>query len=238
VIFVDPTTFFSGNPSLQPAISNTFKYDINYKSYVLSFQYTDEDSSIAQFQERYDEVNDRLIFEASNLDYTKTFSVTLGFPLKISDWWRMQNNFTYINQKLRAFYNDEPLEAKLGNFTLNTSNSFKFSDTFTGEITAFYTSEGLFGTAKYDAFYQVNIGLQKKFSDKWGSLRFSINDIFDSFEFAGGTNIPEENLITRNLFDFSVPTFALTYSRNFGNSKLKSARQRAIGSEEERQRVN
>jgi len=82
------------------------------------------------------------------------------------------------------------------------------------------------------------MGLQKKFSDRWGSLRFSINDIFDSFKFIGGTNIPEENLLTRNLFDFSTPTYMLTYTRNFGNNSLKSARQRDTGSEEERRRVN
>jgi bisphosphoglycerate-dependent phosphoglycerate mutase len=66
VIFVDPKTFLSGNANLQPSISNSYKYDINYKSYILSFQYTHEDSSISQFQERIDEANDRLILEASN----------------------------------------------------------------------------------------------------------------------------------------------------------------------------
>ncbi|MDB4304175.1 TonB-dependent receptor family protein, partial [Desulfosarcina sp.] len=238
VILVGPSTFFSGNAGLQPAISNTFKYDINYKSYIFSFQYTDQDSSIARFQEYYDEENDRLIFEASNLDYTKTFSITLGIPIKIANWWRTQSNITYIDQKVRGFYNDDPIEAQLGNYSINMTNSFKFSDTFSGELSAFYTSEGLFGTSKYDAWYRVNMGLQKKFSDKWGSLRFSVNDIFDSFEFTGGTNIPEENLLTRNLFDFSTPTYMLTYTRNFGNSSLKSARERNTGSEEERQRVN
>ncbi len=68
VIFFDPNTFLSGNASLQPAISNAFKFDVNYKSYFLSFQYTNEDSSIANFQERIDTDTGRLIFEAANLD--------------------------------------------------------------------------------------------------------------------------------------------------------------------------
>ncbi len=69
-------------------------------------------------------------------------------------------------------------------------------------------------------------------------VRFNINDIFDSFEYNGGTNIPEENLNTDNTFDFSNRTFLLTYTRNFGNKKLKSARSRQTGAEEERKRVN
>ena len=58
-------------------------------------QYTHEDSSIAYFQPTYDEVNDRVIMRSENLDYTKTFSATLGLPLKISGWWRTQNNLIY-----------------------------------------------------------------------------------------------------------------------------------------------
>ena len=54
VIFLEPNTFISGNASLQPAISQTYKFDINFKSYFLSFGYTDQEASIANFQERID----------------------------------------------------------------------------------------------------------------------------------------------------------------------------------------
>ena len=238
IIFFDPNTFLSGNASLQPAISNSIKYAVNYKSYFLSLQYTNEDSSIANFQEYIDEETGRLIFEASNLDYTKTFSTTFGFPLKISDWWKTQNNLTFVKQKVRAFYNEEPIELSLGIFSANSTHSFKISDSFSTEVSGFYNGPGFFGTAKYDEVFGVNIGFQQKFSDKWGTLKFSVNDVLDSIEFAGGTDLPEQNIKTRNLFDFSNRTFTLTYSRNFGNQKLKSKRNRETGSEEERRRVN
>ena len=86
--------------------------------------------------------------------------------------------------------------------------------------------------------YHLNVGFEKKFGDKWGNLKFSINDIFDSFEFNGGTDLPEQNIKTRNLFDLSNRTFLISYSRNFGNKKLKSSRNRKTGAEEERKRVN
>lgn len=238
VIFFDPNTFLSGNASLQPSISNAFKFDINYKSYFLSFQYTNEDSSIANFQERIDETTGRLIFEAANLDYTKTFGVTLGLPIKITNWWRTQNNITFIKQRVRTFYNDEPIELNLGNFSANSTHSFKISDSFSSELSVFYNGPSFFGSAKYDEVYGINLGLQKQFSDKWGTLKFSINDILDSIEFNGGTDLPEQNIKTNNTFDFFNRTFLLTYSRNFGNNKLKSSRNRETGSEEERRRVN
>ena len=238
VIFFEPNTFLSGNASLQPAISNSFKYDINFKNYFLSFQYTDEDSSIANFQERIDPETGRLIFEAANLDYTRTFSVIAGIPVKLTEFWRTQTNLSYVRQSVRSFYLGNPMEQSLGIFSGNTTHSFKISDTFSAELSAFYNGPGFFGNAMYDEFYGVNFGIQKKFSDKWGTLKFSINDLMDSLEFNGGTNIPEQNIMTSNTFDFNNRTFTLTYTRNFGNSELRSARNRETGAEEERRRVN
>jgi Outer membrane protein beta-barrel family/Carboxypeptidase regulatory-like domain len=238
VIFFEPNTFLSGNASIQPAISNTVKMDFNYKSYFLSFQYTDEDSTIANFQETIDEETGRLVFEADNLDYTRTFSIITGFPLKIADWWRTQNNVTYVRQKVSSFYKDEIVKLELGIFSANSSHSFKITDSFSAELSGFYNGPGFFGNATYDAFYGVNAGLQQNFGEKWGTLKFSVNDLLDSLEFNGGTDLPEQNIRTRNTFDFSNRTFKLTYTRNFGNKDLKSARNRETGAEEERRRVN
>ena len=238
VIFLDPNTFISGNASLQPSISNAFKFDINYKSYFLSLQYTNEDSSIANFQERIDEATGRLIFEAANLDYTRTYGITLGLPIKITNWWRTQNNFTFNKQQVRTFYNDEIVNLSLGNFSANSAQSFKISDSFSAELSGFYNGPSFNGSAKYSEVYGINMGLQKQFNDDWGTLTFSINDILDSVEYNGGTNLPEQNIQTNNTFDFSNRTFLITYSRNFGNSKLKSSRNREAGSAEEQRRVN
>jgi outer membrane receptor for ferrienterochelin and colicin len=238
VIFFEPNTFLSGNAGLQPAISNTVKFDTNFKNYFLSFQYTNEDATIANFQERIDPDTGRLIFEAANLDYTRTFSIITGIPIKLAPWWRTQTNLTYVRQEVRSFYQGEPIEQELGIFSANSTHSFKISDSFTAELSGFYNGPGFFGNARYDEFYAINLGFQKKFSDKWGTLKFSVNDIFDSLEFNGGTDLPEQNILTRNLFDFSNRTFTLTYTRNFGNKELRSARNRETGSEEERRRVN
>ncbi len=238
VIFFDPNTFFAGNPAIQPAISNAFKIGTNYKSFILSLQYTLENGTIARFQERFDEENERLIFIADNLDEVNTFSLTLGLPFKITDWWKTQNTLIFLNTKILNTINESQYEQKLNSFNINSTQSFNIADNLTAELNFNYNSPQLFGSLKIESTYFLNIGIQKKFGDKWGTLRFNINDIFDSFEYNGGTNIPEENLNTDNTFDFSNRTFLLTYTRNFGNKKLKSARSRQTGAEEERKRVN
>lgn len=238
VIFFDPNTFITGNAALQPAISNTFKFDLNYQSYFLSFQYTDEEDSIARFQESIDSETGRLIFETSNLDYTRTFSIVTGVPIKITNWWRTQNNLSFIHQEISSVYDDEPIILSIDSFSANSTHSFKIDESLSSELSGFYQSAGFFGRAKREGFYGINIGVQKKFSDKWGTLKFSINDLMDSIEWRTGTDLPDENFKTQNTFDFSNRTFILTYTRNFGNKDVRSSRDRKTGAEEERQRVN
>jgi len=238
VILLDPNTFISGNPALQPAISNSIKYDLNYKSYLFSLQYTNQDDSIVRFQEYLDEDTGRLIFQSENLDFTKTFSITFGFPINVTDWWRMQYNFIFVGQNIGAFYDDEPVELSIGYVQANTTQSFTFLDHYTTELTAFYKSQSYSGIAKVEAVYSLNFGIQRKFGEKWGTLRFSIDNFLDSYKWVMGTDLPDQNIKTNNEFKFSGRTFKLTYSRSFGNNKLKSSRKRKTGAEEERNRAN
>jgi hypothetical protein len=238
VIFFDPTTFFAGNPAIQAAISNSIKFDINYKSLILSAQYSIEDESISRFQPQFDEVNDRLIYKAINIDKTKVFAITLGLPVTVTNWWKIQNNLIFLNSKVEDNIDGLPLIFKQNSFNFNNSQSFTLAKNLTSEIAINYFGRRLSGTSKAEAAFGMNIGIQKKFSDKWGTLSLSINDLWDSFKFKRITDIPEQNLNATFAADFSNRTVSLTYSRNFGNRDLKSTRDRETGAEEERRRVN
>ncbi|WP_276165373.1 TonB-dependent receptor domain-containing protein [Zobellia alginiliquefaciens] len=241
VIFVDPTTFFAGNPAVQPAISNAVKFDVNYQSLIVSTQYSVEDGTISRFQSRFDEMSERLIFGASNLDETKIFSLTLGLPVTLTNWWKIQNNFTYLNTKIGNTLEGTKFKFEQNTFNINHTQSFTMAKNLTSEFNINYNSPSIIsftGTAVLEEFYGLNIGIQKKFGERGGTLAFKVNDVLDSMKYTVKTDIPEQNLNTTNTFDFFNRTFLLTYSNSFGNRKLKSARQRGTGSEEERQRVN
>lgn len=237
VILFDPNTFISGNSALQPAITNTFKYDINYKSIFFSLQYSHQDSSIAQFQERYDEENHRLIFESANLDFTKTFTSSLGMAITVFPWWRMRNNVSYLYQQIRTNTYATPLTLAINSYQANSTQSFTLSKVLSAEAVTFINGPSFFGSAVYKSAYAVNLGLQYRFKNN-AVLRFNVNDLFDSFEWRGGTTVKGEGLETENLLDFQNRTFVITYSSTFGNREVKAARKRVREADEERSRVN
>ena len=237
VIFFDPNTFFAGNPAIQPSISNTFGLGMNYKSYVISAQYTREEGTISRVAE-FDEELERVVFIAENFDNVNTFSLTFGIPFRITNWWKTQNTFILVNRYVKRETEESVLETNQFSYSFNHTSSFNLADTWTGEINFNYFSERVFGPNTVSPNYGVNIGVQKKFDDKWGTLRFNINDLFDSFIFDIEAKIQDQNVTTNNNLDFSNRTFLLTYTRRFGNKKLESSRSRKTGAEEERRRVN
>ncbi len=238
VIFMDPNTFFSGNSALQPSISDNFKVDYRFKTTLFSLQYTHEDDAIARFQNRVIPETNKQLIAAENMENRKTLSFMIALPVYLTDWWEMQNNIMGTWQEVNTFYDDDPIQVRQKNAALNSFQTFKLKNNFSMEISGFYRSPTLFGVMKMEPMWAVNFGLQKQLKNDKGSLKFSVDDIFNSLEWDGSTNLPEQNLVTSGVYDFSQRTFRLSYSRNFGNKKLKGARNRATGSQDEQQRVN
>ena len=108
---------------------------------------------------------------------------------------------------------------------------------YTAVFSGFYQTRSLRGNIKFEPVGILNSGIQKKFKN--GSrLAFNVSDVFNSLEYIGITNIPEENIYIKRLFDFSQRTFKFSYSASFGNKGVKKERNRKTGAEDERKRVN
>ena len=238
VIFLDPNTFFAGNSALQPSVANSIKADYRFKTTIISVQYTFEDNAIARFQDRVIAESNKQIVESVNMKNRETFSLTLALPWYVSDWWEMQNNLIGLNTKSESVYQGDEVEISVNNFQIYSAQTFKLPKKFSAELSGYYQSPTVWGLAKSEPIWQVNVGVQKQFEGDQGTLRFNVEDVFNSMKWDAGFNYPEQNLVTRGVYDFSQTTFKVTYSRSFGNKKLKAARNRATGSEEERRRVN
>ncbi|MEL6636986.1 MAG: TonB-dependent receptor [Bacteroidota bacterium] len=237
-IFLDPTTFFFGNAALQPALSNNVKVDYRYESFLFSIQYTYEDSTIAGFQDDVVIEENTQAFRPINLKNTQSWSASATLPFYIGNFWEMQNNANVLWIVLNSFFEGTPVRQTALSYNFNTNQTFKLPRDFSFEASAFYNSAGIFGRARYQPIWGVNVGLQKRLANNQGTLRFNVADLFNSIVFRVGTDLPELGFTTNRRFDFSQRTFRLSYSRTFGNNKLKASRRRGTGSEEERGRVN
>lgn len=237
IIFMTPETFVSGNENLLPALSNILKTEYQYKRIVFSITLTDTKNSIARFQPKYSSDQSKQYFISRNFDSAKTASGVFAFPLKITDWWSMQNNFNWIIQKLATNYDGTAVSLKQSNYRLNSIQRLTLTKRISAEISGYYQSKSLMGLYVMKPFGRLDIGMQVKFKNENSKLNFNLSDAFKTSIFRSSANVPELNIYTKWLLDFEPRVFRVSFTQNFGSTKIKSGRDRKTGSEEERNRV-
>jgi outer membrane receptor protein involved in Fe transport len=237
VVFMTPELFISGNVNLLPAFSTILKTDYIYKSVILSVSYTDTKNAISRFQPVYNEETDRTYFISQNFDSQKITSAVLTFPIKVTEWWKMQNNFTFIFRKIKSNYEGENLDYGQNNFRVNSVQSFNITKKISAEIVGYYQSRSFSGIYVWEPMGRIDIGAQWKLKNENSRFNLNLSDVFKTNILEWTASVPELNIYNTWKLDFEPRVLRLTFTHNFGNSASK-ARKRNTASDEEQKRIN
>jgi outer membrane receptor protein involved in Fe transport len=236
VTFLDPNSSFGGNVALKPALAHNFLAGYQIKAVNFSLEYSHENNTIVRFQNRFDATNNKLMIMPDNLRYQQSLSFSMGFPTRFLRWWTGKVFATLRRQKSSTI---EPLgiyTLTQNNLHINASQTITLPKEFRMELTGFYQTASLVGNVRFDPRATLNVAIQKKLKSN-ASFTIGVDDIFNSLENRGVTTIPEQEVYVKRSFDFSQRTFKVTFSKTFGNSKVKANRNRN-SSDEEKNRVN
>ena len=138
---------------------------------------------------------------------------------------------------MNGLYNSESVMLKQENFYGSAIQNFKLPKDFTFSVSGFYTSGSLFGLYKMKPLGGLDVGLQKKLTNKKSSFRLNYSNVLNSLRPHFSVNIPEKNLVAAGELHFNYPAIRLTFSHNFGSDKVKGKRDRSTGAEEEKDRL-
>jgi len=236
VIFYDPKTFFTGNPALQPAITDAVNTSYTYKNKMVTFSYSYTAHPIQSLY-KIDEATNRMIMAYMNSNNNQFLGLSFSLPFKITKWWNMQNSLDGYLQMVSTFYKDD-VQKKYRTYYIYSTQSFALPKNFFMEVSGYYSSGWGWGLSKWSPSASLDIGMQKKFPKKKSDLRLSVRNILNTQDGTGTTSVPEQNLFIKTHFNWSDTNFSLTFTRSFGNDKIKGKRQRATGAEEEQGRAN
>jgi len=234
VFFWGPNTFSAGNTSLYPAVSDAVRVGYSYKHWSTSVQYSHVRNEITMLQPEIDDAQN-LFYRSQNLKYLNTIGWSVNYSTSISTWWELQSNLTVQYQRGRTSSFNANTSLQLFSVNINLINIFKLPRDFAIEISGIYQSRSLSGISQFLPVGSLNAGIQKSFGDK-GILRLSMDDILYTNYWRIKTTSPENGLNTYFSYNWHNQFIRLTYTRNLGNTKLKSLRLKS-GSEEERSRI-
>ncbi|CAN5123973.1 hypothetical protein BH23BAC1_BH23BAC1_31280 [soil metagenome] len=236
VFIWDPNTFFSGNPALMPSILDGYKVDLRIKRSTITFEYNNSKNEIAPFQPEIDPVTNIQTLRSQNLDYQKIYSVTFSIPWILTEWWDIQANASGFYRDIKTLHLQKNEILSFYNYNFNIVNNIKLPKDFSLEIMGNYESKMIWGLWQFNPLGSLNIGLQKKLQGNNGTFRVAVNDVFYTYVWKALSVIPEANFVSNLLYDFHNRSVNLTYTKSFGNNKLKAVSIKS-GSEEERKRV-
>jgi len=241
--YSDPTAVYTGNPFLQPTITNNLKLGYNYKNYSFSLLFSRDDNAIARYQLTESPARDILYISPQNLDWQNNITLQTSLPFTINSWWSMNYSFAGGLRQYKVGYTKNTFEKNWFGYSLNFSQAFKLPKNFSAEISGWYNNSTYNGTQMVEGFGILNAGIKKKLKKNGGSFQLTVSDILKDqrYKVHYGTLTEEafsiKSYVSVNTESTMFPIIKLTYSRSFGGG-IKDQEKQSMGSKDERDRMN
>lgn len=233
--FADLYDYKQGNPNIAPSFTNYLSLSHTYSKYLATL-YASVTSNFYNF-------NGYMLNDSSKVSRTVTenfgklsiYGVRFYVPIIFTTWWEADNNIDASYQRIVAYPKYGNLNKGTQYVIFNSTQRFKFSDTFSGEIGGEYDSPTFYGIGQFKADYYVRAGLSKRILHNNGTLTFNTSDIFNTHRDWSAINY--QNLHMTVYDKIETRRFFLTFTYRFGNVSLKSAAKHRTGNEDEQKRA-
>lgn len=236
VFYLDPYTYQQGNPYLQPQMTHSVQLSHMFKNTLnttLGFSRT-TDVIVREVPGQIPEENITFV-TAQNLATQDNINLTVSLPVKVKNWWSIQNNVTVLYNRYESPYLGEQFNLDVISWNAYLANNFVLGNGFTAEVSGWYRSKGIYGFFVSRPMGAFSLGVQKTMLDKKLTIKANINDPLFLNRFRGSANYQDIDLNVYSRWESRVARVTLTY--NFGNQNVKGARQRSTGTESERNRA-
>jgi iron complex outermembrane receptor protein len=235
VFYLSPYVTATGNPYLRPSFSHTLEGTYTYQGkYELTLSYQrvlDPFMQVAQL----DNATNQVAFVRLNTNPRNVYSATLVLPVQVLPSWKVDAVITGFARQESILYLGTDLAYFKPTVMVAATNTFSLPKRFALQVDLTYVSPYREFVQVIGPVSDVSLSVRKKFANG-SSLSLSVNDIFFGNAPRYYTDYPTQRGEYYNTSE--TRNVGLAYVYAFGNQKLKSARDRATGNQEERGRTN
>jgi hypothetical protein len=232
---LDEYTYRKGNTELRPqytnsvGITHTYKYRLN-----TTLNYSHVKDIFAALIDVTDK--SKSFMTQKNLATQDIVSLNISYPFMYR-WYSIFGNLNAYYSKYKADLGvDRKVDLDVYAFNFFAQQTFKLGKGWTGEMSGFYSSPTIWqGTIKSSTIWSIDGGFQKTVLKGMGNIKASVSDIFHTLKWKGTSNFAGQSLVASG--NFESRQLKLNFTYRFGNSQVKAARQRKIGTEDENKRA-
>jgi iron complex outermembrane recepter protein len=229
--FLDRYTYSQGNPNLRPQFSDNIELTHSYRNVItttVNYNYTND-----IIQQVIEQKGKDAYSKQANIAQLRQVGLSVNVNKAVNKWW---TNNLYVNVYHNAFtgvVNTTAIKLSTTTMMMNTSQQFKFSDTWSGEVSGFYRTSGLEGVVLIKPLGMVSAGVTKQVLKNKGTLRFNVRDIFLTQKIKAKIKYGNVDGQFQETRDSRV--FNLAFSYRFSKGKINTQKKRTNGSANEEQ---
>lgn len=237
IIVLDPFSYATGNPHLQPQFTNTVDLGYHFKTYSINFNFAHTDRLISELTIPDDSTKITRTIE-TNLRFADNFSATAYLAQSIKKVW-------HINAQMILFHkhfsdNDllgGQLSASRWMYYMSISNNFSLPGKWGIELSGWYMSpfvEGIIVGRNHR--FSINAAIQKTFLHDKASVKLNLSDIFLTSFLYGYVDYQNVSLTFHPRY--TSRRLMLTFSYNFGSQSVKTGQRNKTASDAEKERIS
>jgi ferric enterobactin receptor len=235
-VYLDATSYSSGNYNLMPQTSYNFEVSHTYKgkfTTALAYARVDRPFVIAQLPSS--DGGRVVVSRYVNLSTQNFYTLTLTAPLELTKAWTLYANVLAYYDQYQGNLNGTSLDRGQLSCNLTANNSFVLPHGWTAELNGLYESRNVGGFQLIRDRGQVSAAVQKIFWNKQATFRLNATDIFYTTPLRVTSTY--DNFIETFYLRQDLRVFTAAFTYRFGNNKVAAARKRAAGAEEEMRRA-
>ena len=229
--YIDPYTFGSGNPELQPEYRNTVAVRYNIGGYSVSASYSVV-NDVFEKEFIQDDANQITQITHHNIGKRQDFTLNGFAPVQITKWYTLSIYATSSWNIVDARYNGKQLKKDYLEAYTSLQHTMTILPTMRANIQMWWVPRSWSGLiSRVNSVWSMDTQLEKTFFDRRLSLTLSCNDIFNTIVWIGKVNYGNINQSFREHYYKRRTMLTVRYS--FGSQQIRAARNRNIGIEEE-----
>ncbi len=231
---IDDYTSRKGNTGLKPQYTNSVGLSLVYhQSLITRLNYSHVKDVFSILYDTTDK--SKSFVTKKNLASQDIINFNSSYTLQYK-WYNLFANITTYYSKFKSdFGTGRTVNLDAFVFDGNIDQSFSLGKGWIGQLTAYYTSPSIVqGSIKIREQWSIDGGFQKSVFKKSGMVSFTLSDFFNTSRIRGMSSFSGQQIISYNKEESRVLRLNFTY--RFGNKRVKAARQRQTGVEDEKSR--